>query len=157
MKGVCTNFTLKNPFNPQLRINNKKAVKPEDNKILNKSKKVECLIIPAYVLKKNIPKILIPTTAAYFPKLGRFVIEKILVLESIKYVKNRDTIQIHTSITTTNQRGKQRNSVILIKLLPLYKAVNASLNLFIKTKCEVCYTTITPLLNIVEKSTNLQT
>ncbi|GEN67389.1 hypothetical protein CRH01_19570 [Chryseobacterium rhizosphaerae] len=49
-------------FNPSRTI----RVLPEAHTILKKSKKVEYLIIPAYVLNKNIKKILIPIITKIF-------------------------------------------------------------------------------------------
>jgi glycerol dehydrogenase-like iron-containing ADH family enzyme len=55
-------------ISPDIKLSPSNVIRaqPEDHKILQKSKKVECLIIPAYVLNRSINRILTIITENIF-------------------------------------------------------------------------------------------
>ena len=107
-------------------------VLPEDKRILNKSKKVECLTIPAYVLKTNINNKFTPINNILFSKLRLGKLTCTCNQSKNLYERNIEKNTIEISIRITIHLGIYLKSVSLTILSPLYSAVKASVSFFIQ-------------------------
>ncbi|MBB6370369.1 hypothetical protein HNP36_001422 [Chryseobacterium shigense] len=93
--------------------NNTTRAQPDAQRILKKSKKVEYLIIPAYVLKRNINRILTIIITKKFPL--KYSVKLIFTCRFFKnkYVVKTEKETIEISIKKINHLGIYLNSLIL--------------------------------------------
>nr|WP_317043603.1 MULTISPECIES: hypothetical protein [unclassified Chryseobacterium] len=107
---------------PDIKFSPSNAIRalPEDHKILQKSKKVECLMIPAYVLNRSINRILTIITENIFSFWYSIKFSFTSRLFKNKYETKTEKKITEMSIKKTDHLGIYLNSLIL-KISPIYK------------------------------------